>query len=146
VEGCVLLFLYGINKAWYYEGNDTYFHGNIKLSHIKLWWVLGLLIELGYRKHLFPFSVFLANQIRQLITSSRSVLLVFPLLDLLLFFLSIFRLYFNQSLMVWRNQSLMEVKEVLDWFLLITQIEERKRRKQSASQTEESGADRLRLI
>jgi len=71
-EGYLLIFIHGRNTAWEYEptkpviqstdnqnlfskiasglwsGEDVFFHGNIKLGHYKLWWLLGIIQELVY--------------------------------------------------------------------------------------------------
>jgi len=69
-EGYLLIVLHGRNVAWNYAddlkldanfklrqpsvwnawwcGEDTFFHGNIKLKYFGLWWVVGGIMEAGY--------------------------------------------------------------------------------------------------
>lgn len=48
LEGYFLIFLYGRNVAWTYEGSDAFFHGNIKLSYWKYWMLLSSCLEVIY--------------------------------------------------------------------------------------------------
>jgi hypothetical protein len=45
VEGYFLMLVYGRNVAWDYTDSQSYFHGNITLSHWNVWLVLGLVVE-----------------------------------------------------------------------------------------------------
>lgn len=49
VEGYGFMLIFGQNPAWSYEGSDAFFHGNIKLSHLPLWLLLGVLVEVGFQ-------------------------------------------------------------------------------------------------
>jgi hypothetical protein len=53
--GYYLLFIWKKTnpRAWFYEGNDSFFNGNIKIGHGKLWLVLGIVLYFSYGKILF---------------------------------------------------------------------------------------------
>lgn len=51
VEGYALMtFHKGRNPAWTYATPDAYFHGNVRTGFAKLWFALGLILELGGRE------------------------------------------------------------------------------------------------
>ena len=45
VLGYYLIFLFGYNPAWKYEGDFTLFSNNIRLDYVGYLWILGLLNE-----------------------------------------------------------------------------------------------------
>ena len=50
-------------RAWYYRGSDTFFDGNIKLAHGKLWILLGIVVLMIYDTGLVPLSTALAAKL-----------------------------------------------------------------------------------
>ncbi len=58
-QAAFIVALYGTNVAWTYEGDDAYLSGTIKLSHGKLWLLLGAGLEL-VRAPLVSLSLSLA--------------------------------------------------------------------------------------
>jgi len=66
IEGYILIVFYGNNPAWDYSdsqwssknrthwrngfrtGEDSYFHGNIKIKYYMLWWILGIITEVAF--------------------------------------------------------------------------------------------------
>jgi hypothetical protein len=53
--GYYLLGVWG-KRAWHYKGDYAYFHGNIALGYLPLWWFLGALHEL-LSIHYYPHVV-----------------------------------------------------------------------------------------
>ena len=61
IEGYFLIFLYGRNVAWTYEGSDAFFSGNVKLSYWKYWLMLSGCLEIGY-----PTIQFVLEQVQKI--------------------------------------------------------------------------------
>jgi hypothetical protein len=48
IQGYSLIFIFGENRAWHYNGSLALFHGNITLAYFFVWILFGLVIEVSY--------------------------------------------------------------------------------------------------